>query len=325
MLENHRRLGWACIVALCAGAVGVAPAVADDICTAIAPLAPWVLIGRSTSLEYRKINYGWGAEVRGNTCVEKARLRGSSHDGEVVAVASRGTAVKLKYGLGFGYSGTYREPVYIAGSLITGGGYVRGTPSTDYDTGDPVDTTGTSPELDGCQAALDAMEGISANLAALPPTRVFGPTLVSSNQEFVLHLAPGEVVNMDSLVSAPSRLGQSYGYVPDCTYPDEIEPPHVLIHGGPAVVNVARLELGGCNWVEISGNVVMNVPGSGRAVRVGFSDDIEGPILAPRRSVNVVGTANDDPTFTGSLWAKKLSLLGYVIPQPSLLAEDCRP
>jgi hypothetical protein len=77
------------------------------------------------------------------------------------------------------------------------------------------------------------------------------------------------------------------------------------------VINFGSLEIGPCVSVRRPDPaVILNVPGPGRQIRVGRGAVVQVPILAPERTVSVRGTLDDQITFTGSVWARRLKMTG---------------
>jgi hypothetical protein len=83
------------------------------------------------------------------------------------------------------------------------------------------------------------------------------------------------------------------------------------------VINVNHLAIGNCAYlyvVSVQGvNVVINVPGRGRKVRIGIEADTWDGInlLAPERTVEVVGAGSDIGTYFGRIWARRGIFKGF--------------
>jgi hypothetical protein len=83
----------------------------------------------------------------------------------------------------------------------------------------------------------------------------------------------------------------------------------LVITGGPAVVNIDRLEIGPCVLVDTPpAAVILNLPGSGHTIKIGRGVIVPAPILAPGRTVTVRGTLDDGITFIGSTFARRLKM-----------------
>jgi hypothetical protein len=166
-----------------------------------------------------------------------------------------------------------------------------------------------------CRQAQDDALAASAFFASVPPSRVFGPTVVNRGDELDLTLAPNEVIQIDSLNligAAHSRYSKFCGSGGGGV---------LAIDGGPGVVNVGELGIGDCAAIFSFGGIVVNVPGRGRAIR--FGSGVTGPeLLAPGRTLVMGGTLDDQITFTGHTWVNSTNIEGLSAVS-ELFANPC--
>jgi hypothetical protein len=92
--------------------------------------------------------------------------------------------------------------------------------------------------------------------------------------------------------------------------------------GDTIVLNIAHLDVGNCGRIrpQITGlgllappGLMLNVPGAGRRIRVGTEaymyDGVN--LLAPRRTLNVIGSSYDYGTLLNQVWAKRATFQGF--------------
>jgi Putative Ice-binding-like adhesive domain len=298
----------AATIALCAMAAAAPPVRAGFVCDELGPrLADFgVVTDKLVS------NYGtsqvrgepWGSSIYVGACTSKASLKptvfGAYYAGPIalVATATDGVAVNFRRGLPLGQP----DRSYVDGDIATGGGRVAG----EFGPGDiegTIDTTGTHPTVADCMQAMADAQTASAYFASLTPNRTFGATTIEPFETFTLAAAPNEVIHFDSL-----KVKGDF----DPDFPQLcLESTVFRITGGPAVINVGSLDVGPCVSVRRpTPAVIFNVPGSGRQIRVGRGAVVQVPILAPGRNVSVRGTLDDQITFTGFVWARRLKMTG---------------
>jgi hypothetical protein len=259
----------------------------------------------------------YSGQIDLRTCVRQGRFQGTyishfqSGGGPVtlVATAAKGVAVKFRK---ITQGAQYRS--FVDGDLVTGGGSVVGEFTPD-DIDGTLDTTGLHPAVADCgQARIDALTA-SAEFAALPADRSFGPTTVAPFSDFEIIAAPGEVIHFDSLT-----LQGEY----DADDPEMCDDQSVIeVDGGPAVINVDRLTIGNCVSVVSDAPIVFNVPGRGAQVRIGRGALFTMPILAPERVISAIGTLDDQATNLGAMWGRQIKLRGLVFPSWDF--EGCDP
>lgn len=288
------------------------------ICETLGPAIPTFnyIGGDKISVKARapQPDYGcsaWGL-VASDVCTSLAKIT-SSEIVAVTATRAAGTAVAIR-------SNDDECTRTSISDVFTGGGGVK-LPREPYAVGD-VDTSGTAPSVARCASAIDDMSTASAAFAAMPPVQTFGRVHVEQDQELVIEAFGGGVINMDELKLAGVPLRPSYGYRGTCAYNYyELGGLATLrIDANPedeVVINTRSLDIGACAEIDSSaGNVVINVPGSGRKVRVGTSalvaENGNVDILAPERVVSLRGARTEADTRMGSVWARRLVTLGFV-------------
>jgi hypothetical protein len=308
-MNAHGHVGsFVVAAALCAIAVAAPLARAGFVCDELGPrLADFgVVTDRIVS------NYGasqvreqpWGSTIYVAACTRKATLKptqfGAYNGGPIALVASAtdGIAINFRRGVEFGQP----DRSYVDGDVATGGGSLIG----DFGPGDvegTIDTTGTHPTVAECMQAMMDAQTASAYFASLPPNRTFGATTIEPFETFTLQAAPNEVIHFESL-----KVKGDF----DPDFPQLcLDTTIFRINGGPAVINFGSLEIGPCVSVRRPvPAVILNVPGRGRQIRVGRGAVVQVPILAPERSVSVRGTLDDQITFTGFVWARRLKMTG---------------
>jgi hypothetical protein len=311
-MNGFRRYVGSFSVAVAAWTIALAapPARAGFVCDQLGPH----LVDFGVVTDQLISNYGpsqvpgepWGNTVYLSACTRQARIKPtwfgayySSGDIPLVATATDGAAVNFRRGL----PGGQPDRSFVDGDIVTGGGRVVG----DFEPGDiegTIDTSGTHPGVAACIQAMTDARTASEYFASLPPTRTFGATTVAPFDTFNLTAAPNEVIHFDSL-----KIQGDYD--PDfrqlC-----LESTNFNISGGPAVINVDRLDIGPCVIVRGPSTraVIFNVPGAGRQIRIGRGAGARVPILAPARAVSVRGTLDDQITFLGALWVRRIKMTG---------------
>jgi len=246
--------------------------------------------------------------IESDVCSTKTQLNGAgvSNFGaaiyDVVALEPARAAVRLQD------QGT--EDVEVSGAVVTGGGTVQGETTA----AQSIATTGTSPALATCSAAIADMLAASDSFAALAPTATYG----------TLDIGPGDTVEIDAGSPAGGFLGV-------------IELSSVRIRGqverstgncvasgrlditGPSnlVVNVrGKLEIGPCGSLQAFGpsqpTQIVNVVGTGPSVRIGGTSDHVPALLAPRRKVVVKRSSDtlEEPNHLGPIYAFGARMVG---------------
>jgi len=259
----------------------------------------------------------WSGQIDLRSCTRQSRFQGTyissfqSGGGPValVATAAKGAAVRFRK---ITPGAQYRS--FVDGDLVTGGGTVVGDFTPD-DIDGTIDTTGLHPLVAECeQAMIDALAA-SAQFAALPANRSFGPTTVEPFGTFEIDAAPGEVIHFDALTIRGEFDPDFPGLCLDQT--------RIEIDGGPAVINVDRLNIGNCITLVSDAAIVLNVPGRGPQVRIGRGALFTMPILAPERVISALGTLDDQATNLGAMWGRQIKLRGLVFPSWDF--EGCDP
>jgi len=239
----------------------------------------------------------WGTSVYRLACTRRAKIAGTWIDPSIIATETSGAAIRFTHGTIAGSICWNR----IFDDVITGGGGVTGIDPQCID--GMTDTSGTHPLVADCNQAFADRQAASDFFASQPPARELGTLVVPVFTTYTLTTAPNEVVHLDS-------LDVKGGYDPDfpllCYDYTALE-----LAGGPAVVNVDRVEIGPCVLVQVlDAVVVLNVSGRGRPIKIGRGAVVEAPILAPARSVSVRGTVDDGITFVGPTFARRLKMTG---------------
>jgi hypothetical protein len=234
---------------------------------------------------------------------------------ELVLTAADGTAVRF-----LAPPASYRGgDDAVEGNIRTGGGAVVGPVDL---TGD-ADTSGTHPLVGRCAQAMSDARSASATLAALAPTRVLGKVRVSSDDTFELDARGGAVIEMESLVLEGVR-GQCPGFPNSCDCFDSVAALEIRRNpGDQVVINTGALSVGRCALIQLGGSghsidTIINVPGPGRRIQVGFGADLEdgASLLAPERSLIVEGAGPDVETALAALWVERARLGGVTIFYP---------
>src|SRR5262245_38383554 len=255
------------------------------------------------------------------SCSTTARPRDAAFD-SLTLTQSTGTAIRFRDG------GEFPCSPSLAGQIVTGGGAVKLLGDV---TSNLTDTTGTHPAVAACTDAMTGLQAASAAFAAMPPVRTYKKIFVKRGQEFVIDATGAGVINIESLVMEgvpvePLSYGYGYAYrTGSCaSNPDAGGGTAILrIEGNgldDVVLNVGNLELGGCAELYSSAPLLLNVPGRGRKVQIGistffFGEGVPPDILAPERTVYIVGGRTDLGTPIGGVYARKLISLGYVYSQ----------
>jgi hypothetical protein len=210
-------------------------------------------------------------------------------------------------------AGSYYEDAYVA-SVITGGGDAQVSPySADF-----IDTTGTHPDVALCQSAKADALAASAYFASLPPTQTIEEIVVRADsggyyETQTLDVGVNEVINVQRLM-VTGKVGQwncrRYASLDIGTSSPDIT--------NTLVINVFdQLRLGDCggvwNYFGDYDQVIINVVGPGKAVKLGQGANTDFAILAPERAVKVQGAQNfEEPTFVEPLWSRKLKMIAGV-------------
>ena len=240
-------------------------------------------------------------------CATKVSGRGGEITYDVIATEPVKRAAVLKDQPG--YYGVY---IY-ANSVITGGGSAIVSPYT----AEFIDVTGTHPDVQRCRDAQQDALAASAHFASLPPTQTFDDIILRSKTYddawMTLYANGPEVINVNNLI-LDGRQGQY-----DCRrYAELVISTNTSYVNTTVVINVfGKAFIGDCayvsNYLYDLANVIINVVGTGPAVKIAPDASSEVPILAPQRSVKVKGPRNLElPTFVEPIYANKLKLLGYV-------------
>ena len=246
------------------------------------------------------------------SCSASARYFHSSLD-SITATRSTGTALRFKDG-GEHECGSSSNVFEI----FTGGGRARLSGLLNPDT---IDTTGTQPAVAACDDAIAQMSAASAAFAAMPAVRTFGKVRIERGEELVIDATGGGVIDIEQLIMAAVPAGPYNGYrVGTCIYDADIDGNATLrIEGNftdEVVLNVGHLDVGGCAEIYSDPLLLINVPGPGRKVRIGisafYSSAFPPDLLAPERTVRVVGGRTEEATAIAGVYARKLVSLGYV-------------
>jgi hypothetical protein len=239
----------------------------------------------------------WGTSIYRRACTRRGKMAATVIQPLFVATESAAAAMRFTHGTIAG-STCWNQ---VEGDLVTGGGAVTGIDPECID--GSVDTTGTHAAVADCNQAFIDRQTASDFFASRPVDRELGSITIAPFDNYTLALAPNEVVHIDSLTVKG-------GYDPDfkllCYDYTNLD-----ITGGPAVVNLDRLEIGPCVLVHTFGAaVLLNLPGSGHTIKIGRGAIVPPPILAPARTVTVRGTLDDGVTFIGSTFARRLKMTG---------------
>lgn len=239
----------------------------------------------------------WGTTIYRSACVRRAKIAATWFDPLLVATASSSVAARFTHGTINGLGCWSR----LLGDAVTGGGAVTGIDAECID--GTVDSSGTHPAVAACAQALTDSVAVSDFFASQPATRDLGNVTVPAFTTYTLTAAPNEIVHIGS-------LDLKGGYDPEfknlCYDYTVLE-----LAGGPAVVNIDRLEIGPCVDVELQGEaVVLNVTGRGSTIKIGRGAIVPVPILAPARNIVVRGTLDDGGTFLGSTWGRRIKMFG---------------
>jgi hypothetical protein len=264
-------------------------------------LSDFTLTSQKTLVTVATDQYGLAASVVSSLCTVKARLDCAAVGRDAIALAHSGTAIALSSGL------HCPEPAEID-KIITGGGRVlrTGFPNSV----DSVDTTGTSPRLATCAAALAAAPLASARFAALPPTATLGNLAIGPDEIYTIDAHGGGVVDIESLtligISAKDQVHSYGGSLFVDAYP-----------GDNVVLNVLhQLTAGAESFIGQAGTgtgpvIVINVVDRGPAITIADDAEIDPPLLAPGRTVRVRGSdyRQGSPILT-AVWARTVVVTG---------------
>lgn len=170
-------------------------------------------------------------------------------------------------------------------------------------------------------------EAASATLAALPPTQVLGDIRIPLGTDYTIDARGGAVVQISSLVMEGQRRQRFNGQrIRTCD--DGIDTTlDVLGNTGDTIVlNIAHLDVGNCGRIrpQVTGpglrilaspGLMLNVPGAGRRIRVGFEADMYDGVnlLAPLRTLSVDGSSYDYGTRLNQVWVKRASFQGFSV------------
>lgn len=284
------------------------------VCAALGGATRWNVLASDAAVIRERGGEHHRTEVTRSMCAGKANLRTFSVSRDLVALANQGTAVAVRRPSWDGDQGSYLNS--LGGSLITGGGKVVGVQY--FSQTEVPDTSGTSPRLVECQAAIADALTASAALAARPPTHVFGKVVIKKAEVFTIDATGGAVINMESLTMSSAREIPYEGPIKDCIYSmDEASTLEIISDpGDQVVINVGRLRLGDCAHLYMR-PALFNVPGPGTPVKIGnqvgqFSEYANPIILAPQRKVDILGSRLDFPPVLNGVWAQSLKASGYV-------------
>jgi hypothetical protein len=294
---------------------------AVDLCSTLGAAARFVTVVSSRMKTQRStVESIQGTAFLGSVCMGRGRLdlAGVYDDGnglgaDLVATQASGTALRIT-GIGDDFGGV----AYVDGDVATGGGAIRGTFDEVVGT---TDTSGAHPVVATCAQAMADAETASATLAALPPTQVLGTIRIALGTGYTIDARGGAVVQIGSLVLEGQRRRRVAG--PDLrTCDDGIDTTLDVLGdaGDTTVLTIAHLDVGNCGRIRPqrvgSGEwprLLLNVPGAGRQVRVGFEarmyDGVD--LLAPHRSLVVTGSSYDYGTLLNQIWVKRASFQGY--------------
>jgi thrombospondin type 3 repeat protein len=189
------------------------------VCTILGDVANWSAITTDSISVRESSGYHETTAFLGSVCTGKATLQNFDVGGasagfgyntaDLVALAVDGTAVKAKRpAIGCAYCSGLDA---VDGSVITGGGAVRGLELLFEAPPYPVDTSGSNARLDECRGAMAAMQQVSDRLAALPPIQTFGDVRLDIGESMTIDARGGAVIRMDSLrmASSPQKLFSS--------------------------------------------------------------------------------------------------------------------
>ena len=239
----------------------------------------------------------WGTSIYRRACTRRGKMAATVIYPLFVATESAAAAMRFTHGTIAGAT-CWNQ---VDGELVTGGGAVTGIdPECIYGT---VDTSGTHAAVADCNQAFIDRQTASDFFASRPVDRELGNITIPPFDTYTLALAPNEVVHIGS-------LEVNGGYDPEfkllC-----YDYTHLDITGGPGVVNIDRLEIGPCVYVDPpAAAVILNLPGSGHTIKIGRGAIVPAAILAPGRTVTVRGTLDDGVTFIGSTFARRLKMTG---------------
>jgi hypothetical protein len=97
--------------------------------------------------------------------------------------------------------------------------------------------------------------------------------------------------------------------------------------GDQVVINVDDLDVGGCSFLDVGygSDVVLNVVGPGRRVRLGLSAQLPAHlhVLAPERSVKLQGGDIESPVFVPGIVARSVVVKGYAAQAVDDTAAGC--
>jgi len=239
----------------------------------------------------------WGTSIYRRACTRRGKMAATGIYPLFVATETAASAMRFTHGTIAG-STCWN---WVDGDLVTGGGTITGIDPECTD--GIVDTTGTHPAVADCNQAFIDRQTASEFFASRPIDRELGSITIAAFDTYTLALAPNEVVHIDS-------LEVKGGYDPEfpllCYDYTNLD-----ITGGPAVMNLDRLEIGPCVLVDTpAAAVILNLPGSGHTIKICRGAIVPAPILAPGRTVTVRGTLDDGITFIGSTFARRLKMTG---------------
>lgn len=294
------------------------------LCQHIAPLTRYALAAKVMWHEKASKTGQYSTELNSSACTPRAvlgSLQFNDNEGGTNLIATRASGTAVTFSRVTNDDLLY-NPSHITGDLITGGGQIKGLVDVDG----VIDTSGTNPEVARCRDALATMSQASAYFAALPPTRTLGnvhlgrrPSDYDGGDYLELDLDPGEVVNIDSLVTEGFSFRRDAQGNRSC---DENNPPEIYLSGGPAVLNIDQLALGNCTKVYVDGDILFNIPGPGRYVSIGY-EVYAYNVLAPERTIKTVGTDTDYFTIASFLWGKRVQSTGATIMEGSWVGLSC--
>jgi len=285
------------------------------ICATLGSLPTWGTVAQRTVTAKAGVSvyggFGWGTYFSG-MCAQQAKLQlALSQDGsfggplDLVATATSGTGILFRTA-----RYVYFDPDTNGtdgGDVVTGGSQVKGPYVAGvYGDGGTTDTSGTHPRVADCLQAQAEARNASATFAALPPTQTFGNITVGPNDDVELVAGVNEVIQIDSLQLKGQKLQKNSKYCDG----DQIS--SIYISGGPAILNIGKLGIGNCAYIDAGRGVVLNVPGKGRSIHIGVQTQTP-PILAPQRTLVIEGGGDDTNTDVDNVWVDKLLVSGFTV------------
>jgi len=297
----------------------VAPASAGVVCDTLGGLARWnVATARRFVTRARHDATGpVGARIDGAVCTARATLQATQ-----LSAPGAGLVATRRSGVGVRFldARSADSPALVNGDVLTGGADVEGALD---DVNGTVDTSGDHPEVAACAKAIAGMTPASAALAALPTTRDLGDVIVhAQGPPVTIDARGGGVFPIRHLTLQDESLVHDATGTLTCPGGAGGRLTILANPGDQVVLNVYRLWIGQCSTlIAPAGDVVLNVYGVGRAVRIAAEASLpDVAILAPDRDVELGGGWTAGGTVLGPFWSRRAILSGASIVHATRLA-----